>query len=301
MGQSLGSFSFAPPEQIGKAKTADHRADIYACATLIYQALSGQLPYAARNLLVMVEMKCKTDARRLSEAVPVPVDRRLEAFLARGSRAIRASASRRPWTRSRHGGRSIPPRLGGRDLGSPPPHLAAMPSAPPVYAARSRAPGERRARRGRGAAKSPAPWCRRSPSPSWECPSRCCCWSWSCRSSNYCWTSCQCSNRCWTSYRCSTCCCWSSSCQSPRPHRCPRPCRRRQGGRIRRPHIRRPGRESRPAREGWVQVVPLCTNTYAAPWVTLPPTWCSSAPTIAVPPLNDTEPPNDRPPSCRSP
>ena len=72
------------PEQIGKAKTADHRADIYACATLIYQALSGQLPYAARNLLVMVEMKCKTDARRLSEAVPVPVDPRLEVFLARG-------------------------------------------------------------------------------------------------------------------------------------------------------------------------------------------------------------------------
>ena len=68
MGQSLGTFSFMPPEQIGKAKTVDHRADIYACATLIYQALSGQLPYAARNILVMVEMKTKTDARKLAEA-----------------------------------------------------------------------------------------------------------------------------------------------------------------------------------------------------------------------------------------
>ncbi len=84
MGQSLGTFSFMPPEQIGKAKTVDHRADIYACSTLIYQSLTGQLPYAARNILVMVEMKSKTDARKLSDAMGGPVDPRLEAFVARG-------------------------------------------------------------------------------------------------------------------------------------------------------------------------------------------------------------------------
>lgn len=81
MGQSLGTFSFMPPEQIGKAKTVDHRADIYACGTLIYQALSGQLPYAARNILVMVEMKSKADARRLADAMGGTVDPRLEDFL----------------------------------------------------------------------------------------------------------------------------------------------------------------------------------------------------------------------------
>ena len=84
MGQSLGTFSFMPPEQIGKAKTVDHRADVYACATLIYQSLTGQLPYAARNILVMVEMKTKTDARKLSEAMAGPLDPRLEGFVARG-------------------------------------------------------------------------------------------------------------------------------------------------------------------------------------------------------------------------
>ncbi|WP_437956942.1 protein kinase [Sorangium sp. So ce119] len=84
MGQSLGTFSFMPPEQIGKAKTVDHRADIYACATMIYQSMSGQLPYQARNLLIMVEMKQKTDARKLAEAMDGPVDPRLEAFLAKG-------------------------------------------------------------------------------------------------------------------------------------------------------------------------------------------------------------------------
>jgi serine/threonine protein kinase len=84
MGQSLGTFSFMPPEQIGKAKTVDHRADVYACATLIYQSLTGQLPYAARNILVMVEMKTKTDARKLGEAMQGAIDPRLEAFVARG-------------------------------------------------------------------------------------------------------------------------------------------------------------------------------------------------------------------------
>src|SRR3954453_17064738 len=84
MGQSLGTFSFMPPEQIGKAKTVDHRADIYACATMIYQSFTGQLPYASRNILVMVEMKAKADARKLSEAMTGAVDPRLEAFVARG-------------------------------------------------------------------------------------------------------------------------------------------------------------------------------------------------------------------------
>ncbi len=84
MGQSLGTFSFMPPEQIGKAKTVDHRADIYACATMIYQSLTGQLPYASRNILQMVELKGKTDARKLSEASGGPVDPRLESFVSQG-------------------------------------------------------------------------------------------------------------------------------------------------------------------------------------------------------------------------
>lgn len=84
MGQSLGTFSFMPPEQIGKAKTVDHRADIYACATMIYQSFTGQLPYASRNILQMVELKGKTDARKLTEATGSAVDPRLEAFVCQG-------------------------------------------------------------------------------------------------------------------------------------------------------------------------------------------------------------------------
>ncbi len=84
MGQSLGTFSFMPPEQIGKAKMVDERADIYACTTMIYQSLTGQLPYLAKNVLVMVEMKAKAPPRRISDAMDGAVDPRLEAFVARG-------------------------------------------------------------------------------------------------------------------------------------------------------------------------------------------------------------------------
>jgi serine/threonine protein kinase len=84
MGQSLGTFSFMPPEQIGKAKTVDHRADVYACATLIYQAMSGQLPYAAKNILQMVDLKTKAEPRSLSSVLDTPADPRLEAFLSKG-------------------------------------------------------------------------------------------------------------------------------------------------------------------------------------------------------------------------
>lgn len=84
VGQSLGTFSFMPPEQIGKARTVDHRADIYATATLIYQALSGQLPYDARNVLLMVELKSKQEPRKLAAAMNEPVDPALEAFLTKG-------------------------------------------------------------------------------------------------------------------------------------------------------------------------------------------------------------------------
>jgi serine/threonine-protein kinase len=84
VGQSLGTFSFMPPEQIGKAKTVDHRADIYAATTLIYQAMSGKLPYQAKNVVAMMELKNKTEPRTLGEVMKTPVDPQLEAFIAKG-------------------------------------------------------------------------------------------------------------------------------------------------------------------------------------------------------------------------
>jgi serine/threonine protein kinase len=156
MGQSLGTFSFMPPEQIGKAKTVDHRADIYACATMIYQSLTGQLPYASRNILQMVELKGKTDARKLSDAATGPVDPRLEAFVAQGlardpgKRHQTANEAMAAWRELRPRMATLDPTssqhpavLSPRpvyDVGTPPatsPHAVTLPSpivemAPPI-------------------------------------------------------------------------------------------------------------------------------------------------------------------------
>src|ERR1700722_4162003 len=55
---------------------------------------------------------------------------------------------------------------------------------------------------------------------------------------------------------------------------------------------RSPASASPAVRSGscWFQVVPLCTNTYTAP-----PVPCLGAPTMAIPPLIDTEEPNSSP------
>jgi len=143
MGQSLGTFSFMPPEQIGKAKTVDHRADIYACATLIYQALSGQLPYHAKNILVMVDLKTKTDPRPLSEAMGKPIDPRLEGFVSRclarspadryqsAMEALQAWRELRPASLGAYAGSPsappptpMPPRMSGAPGSSVPPRQA---------------------------------------------------------------------------------------------------------------------------------------------------------------------------------
>ena len=78
----LGTLSFMPPEQIAKDSSFDHRADLYACATVIFRALSGRLPFPSRDMLSMVESKCSTLAPRLSEVMKPPVDAAVEDFLA---------------------------------------------------------------------------------------------------------------------------------------------------------------------------------------------------------------------------
>lgn len=82
--ECLGTFSFMPPEQIAKAPSFDHRADVYACATVIFQALAGRLPFSSRDVLAMVENKCSKDAPRLGTMMDTPVDPGLEDFLALG-------------------------------------------------------------------------------------------------------------------------------------------------------------------------------------------------------------------------
>jgi serine/threonine protein kinase len=44
-GALLGTIGYAAPEQMGNARTVDHRADIFSMAVVTYQALSGKKPF----------------------------------------------------------------------------------------------------------------------------------------------------------------------------------------------------------------------------------------------------------------
>lgn len=79
--RSLGLFTFLAPEQIGRARSADGRADQYAAATILFQALTLELPLPARNILLLVERKAREEARRLRTILPdAPPE--LDAFFA---------------------------------------------------------------------------------------------------------------------------------------------------------------------------------------------------------------------------
>ncbi len=69
-GQNLGSFSYMAPEQASAPSTVDQRADLYACGTVVFRMLTGQLPYLATSVGELIGKKARHPARKLAEALP---------------------------------------------------------------------------------------------------------------------------------------------------------------------------------------------------------------------------------------
>ena len=59
-GALLGTPSYMAPEQVRGARDIDQQADVYAMGVVLYQALSGQLPFTGASLLDLI-MKITTD------------------------------------------------------------------------------------------------------------------------------------------------------------------------------------------------------------------------------------------------
>jgi serine/threonine-protein kinase len=86
-GEAVGTIAYMAPEQIRGASRVDERADVYAFAMVVFEALSGRLAYEASGSIALIACKLEKPARSLRDfarvAVPPELDRLLARCLAR--------------------------------------------------------------------------------------------------------------------------------------------------------------------------------------------------------------------------
>jgi serine/threonine-protein kinase len=84
---TMGSIAYTAPEQLGDAAKAGPRADLYAAGTILFQALTGKLPYGDARGTQLVVLKREHDPPSIDEATgekwPAGVSRFLTKTLAR--------------------------------------------------------------------------------------------------------------------------------------------------------------------------------------------------------------------------
>jgi serine/threonine protein kinase len=77
-GDLIGTVYYLAPELAYGEKASDYRSDIYAVGVIMYQMLTGCLPYVGKNNLKTLE-KIKCDPfrlpRTLNESIPRPIER----------------------------------------------------------------------------------------------------------------------------------------------------------------------------------------------------------------------------------
>jgi serine/threonine protein kinase len=77
-GQGLGTPNFMAPEQFSSAKTIDRRCDVYGLGATLYQAITGQLPFAAASPILVLRKKAfneLTPPRRLVPGLSELIER----------------------------------------------------------------------------------------------------------------------------------------------------------------------------------------------------------------------------------
>jgi serine/threonine-protein kinase len=85
-GHGAGTPVYMAPEQARNAKHVDHRSDLYALGVMLYQLLTGELPFAGSTVLEIVLAKLEgryEPARRLNPEVPARLDAIIARLLAR--------------------------------------------------------------------------------------------------------------------------------------------------------------------------------------------------------------------------
>ena len=79
LSSTIGTPDYIAPEQIG-GRRGDARTDIYALGTILYEMLTGNLPFSGPNALAVMRAKTEDEPRPLTYFVP-GIDPHLEAIV----------------------------------------------------------------------------------------------------------------------------------------------------------------------------------------------------------------------------
>ena len=83
-GESVGTITYMAPEQIRGASDVDARADLYSVALIVFEALTGRLPFEATGQMAILAEKLEGKPKRLRDFAQVSVPGALDALLSKG-------------------------------------------------------------------------------------------------------------------------------------------------------------------------------------------------------------------------
>ena len=73
-GASIGTPQYMAPEQAAGERTIDHRADIYSAGIVLYELLSGTVPFEGKNVVHTLLMQITQPAPPFRQSLHIPVE-----------------------------------------------------------------------------------------------------------------------------------------------------------------------------------------------------------------------------------
>jgi serine/threonine-protein kinase len=86
LSNTIGTPDYMAPEQIARQR-GDARTDVYAIGVLLFEMLTGQLPYSAEQPLLLMRMKTTDEPKAPSYFLPT-IDPALQAIIVRAIRRV---------------------------------------------------------------------------------------------------------------------------------------------------------------------------------------------------------------------